>query len=158
MKPLPIFWLFQQLPCPIRPYVTIFTKLQFSGKRINIFTIFFSIYFWGINHNMITNFWHNRDKLTQLFCVVKKMAHNSHWLCVQMFTAWLHPLNFFQFFSYFTDLYDFITKMNKMRGCPVEKWPILFLVNHDHPNVDDDAQRLVQNLCFEIIHVYCTHL
>ena len=52
--------------------VTIFTKMQFSGKRINIFTIFFSIYFWGINHTMITNFWHSREKLTQFFMCCKE--------------------------------------------------------------------------------------
>ena len=52
------------------PNVTIFTKMQFSGKCINIFTIFFSIYFWGINHTMITIFWHNRKELTQLFLCV----------------------------------------------------------------------------------------
>ena len=69
------------------PNVTIFTKMQFSGKCINIYTIFFSIYFEGINHTMITNFWHNREKLTQLFCVVNKMVHKSHWLCVQKFIA-----------------------------------------------------------------------
>ena len=48
----------------LAPNVTVFTKMQFSGKRINIFTIFFSIYFWGINHTLITNFWNNREKLT----------------------------------------------------------------------------------------------
>ena len=41
--------------------------MQFSGKGINFFTIFFSIYFGGINLIMITDFWHNREKLTQLF-------------------------------------------------------------------------------------------
>ena len=62
----------------LAPNVTIFTKMQFSGKRINVFSIFFSICFWGINCTMITNFWHNWDKLTQLFCVVKKMTLKSH--------------------------------------------------------------------------------
>ena len=40
----------------LAPNVTIFTKMQFSGKRINIFTIFFGIYFLDINHTMITYF------------------------------------------------------------------------------------------------------
>ena len=66
------------LAVPAIAFETIFTKMQFSGKRINFFTIFFSSYFWGINHTMITNFWRIREQLTQLFCVVKKMAHKSH--------------------------------------------------------------------------------
>ena len=71
----------------LAPNVTIFSKMQFSGKRIKVFSIFFSICFWGINRTLITNFWHNRDKLTQLFCVVKKMTLKSRWLCVQKFIA-----------------------------------------------------------------------
>ena len=50
--------------------------MQFSGKRINIFTIFFSIYFWGTNHTMITNFGHNREKLNDFFVLERKWPIN----------------------------------------------------------------------------------
>ena len=60
----------------LAPNVTIFTKMQFSGKCINFFTIFFSIYFWGINHTMITNCWYNQEKLTQLFLCSRKWPIN----------------------------------------------------------------------------------
>ena len=99
------------------PDVTIFTKMQFSGKHINIFTIFFSIYFWGINHTMITNFWHNRKKLTQLFCVVKKMAHKSHWLCVKKVHCPVAPLNFFHFFHILQVWFYYKSEQNEGVSC-----------------------------------------
>ena len=47
----------------LAPNVTIFKRIQFSGKGMNFFfTIFYSIYFWSINYTMTTNFWHNREK------------------------------------------------------------------------------------------------
>ena len=54
------------------PNVTIFTKMQFSGKRINFFTIFFSIYFLGINHTMITNFLAQSGKINHSFFVLSR--------------------------------------------------------------------------------------
>ena len=111
----------------LAPNVTIFTKMQFSGNRINIFTLFFSIYFLGINHTMITNFWHNREKLTWLFYVVKKMAHKSHWLCVQKLIAWKHPLHFINFFHILQVWFYYQNEQNE--GVSHWKIPILFLVN-----------------------------
>ena len=110
------------------PNVTIFTKMQFSWKCINIFTIIFSIYFWCINHTIITNFWHNREKLRWFFlCCKENGPWNPLTLCTKVYCP-VAPPELLNFFSYFAGMI-LLPKWTKWRGVPLKNTKFI-LVNH----------------------------
>ena len=89
---------------------------------------------------MITNFWQNREKLTWLFCVVKKMAHKPPLtLCTKVHCP-VAPPNFFSIFFFHILQVWFYNQNEQNEGVSRCKIPILFLVNHPIVHVINSNQ------------------